>query len=107
MSDGAGLLVVTGTLTMGGNASWNGVILVLGGGNLDRNGGGNGDILGAIVVAKFARTWPASENGSPHPFLAPSYSTSGGGNSTVQYSSSAVTNAMSSMGNRVLGVSEY
>jgi hypothetical protein len=107
VSDGAGLLVVTGTLTMGGNANWNGVILVLGDGNLDRNGGGNGDILGAIVVAKFARTWPSSENGTAHPFLAPSYSTSGGGNSTVQYSSSAVSNAMNSMGNRVLGVSEY
>ncbi len=107
VSDGAGLLVVTGTLTMGGNASWNGVILVLGDGSLDRNGGGNGDILGAIVVAKFARTWPASENGTAHPFLAPSYSTSGGGNSTVQYSSAAVNNAMNSMGSRVLGVSEY
>jgi hypothetical protein len=107
VSDGAGLLVVTGTLTMGGNASFNGVILVLGDGNLDRNGGGNGDILGAIVVAKFARTWPSSENGTAHPFLAPSFSTSGGGNSTVQYSSSAVTNAMNTMGNRVLGVSEY
>lgn len=107
VSDGAGLLIVTGTLTMGGNANWNGVILVLGDGNLNRNGGGNGDILGAIVVAKFARTWPASENGTAHPFLAPSYSTSGGGNSTVQYSSSAVNNAMNSMGSRVLGVSEY
>lgn len=107
VDDGAGLLVVTGKLTMGGNASFNGVVLVLGEGNLDRNGGGNGDILGALVVAKFARTWPASENGLPHPFLAPSYSTSGGGNSTIQYSSSAVSNAMNTMGNRVLGVSEY
>jgi hypothetical protein len=107
VSDGAGLLVVTGSLTMGGNASFNGVILVLGEGSLDRNGGGNGDILGAIIVAKFARTWPSSENGTAHPFLAPSYSTSGGGNSTVQYSSSAVANAMNTMGNRVLGVSEY
>jgi hypothetical protein len=107
VSDGAGLLVVTGKLSMGGNASWSGVILVLGEGSLDRNGGGNGDILGAIIVAKFARTWPASENGQAHPFLAPSYSTSGGGNSTVQYSSSAVNNAMNSMGSRVLGVSEY
>jgi hypothetical protein len=107
VSDGAGLLIVTGTLTMGGNASFNGVILVLGEGNLDRNGGGNGDVLGAIVVAKFARTWPSSENNIAHPFLAPSYNTSGGGNSTVQYSSSAVNTAMNTMGNRVLGVSEY
>jgi hypothetical protein len=107
ISDGAGLLVVTGTLSMGGNASFNGVILVLGDGVLDRNGGGNGDILGAMVVAKFARTWPASENNIAHPFLAPTYTTSGGGNSTIQYSSSAVNNAMNTMGYRVLGVSEY
>lgn len=107
VSDGAGMLVVTGRLTMGGNASFNGVILVLGKGELDRNGGGNGDVLGAIVVAKFARTWPSSEDSQPHPFLAPTFSTSGGGNSTVQYSSSAVANAMNTMGNRVLGVSEY
>ncbi|HEV7893739.1 MAG TPA: hypothetical protein VGP08_24195 [Pyrinomonadaceae bacterium] len=107
VSDGAGLLVVTGRLTMGGNASFSGVILVLGKGELDRNGGGNGDVLGALVVAKFARTWPSTEDGQPHPFLAPTFSTSGGGNSTVQYSSSAVANAMNTMGNRVLGVSEY
>ncbi|HEX3558559.1 MAG TPA: hypothetical protein VHU19_05120 [Pyrinomonadaceae bacterium] len=108
LSDGAGLLVVTGTLTMGGNASFSGIILVLGdGGTMTRNGGGNGDILGAIVVAKFARTWPASENGQPHPFLAPTFDTSGGGASTVQYDSTEVNRAMNALGSRLLGVREF
>lgn len=106
LSNGAGLLVVTGTLTMKGNASFDGLILVLGEGAMTRNGGGNGDIMGALVVAKFARTWPASENNQPHPFLAPTFDTNGGGNSTVQYNSTNVNNAMNSLGNRVLGVQE-
>jgi hypothetical protein len=106
MGSGAGLLVVTGTLTMSGNASFNGVILVLGDGSLTRNGGGNGDILGAIVVAKFARTWPSTENNQAHPFLAPTFDTNGGGNSTVQYNSTNVNNAMNLLGNRLMGIIE-
>jgi hypothetical protein len=106
LGDGAGLLVVTGTLTMSGNASFDGVILVLGDGVLNRNGGGNGDILGALVVASFARAWPATENNQPHPFLAPTFNTNGGGNSTVQYDSVNVNNAMNTLGNRVLGFVE-
>ncbi len=107
LGSGAGLLVVTGTLTMSGNANFNGIILVLGGGTMTRNGGGNGDILGAVVVAKFARTWPATENGQPHPFLAPTFDTNGGGNSTVQYDSTEVNRAMNSLGNRLLGMREF
>jgi hypothetical protein len=107
LSNGGGLLVVTGELTMKGNANFSGLILVLGKGEMTRNGGGNGDILGAIVVAKFARTWPASENNQPHPFLAPVFDTNGGGNSTVQYNSTNVNNAMNSLGNRILGVQEF
>ncbi len=107
LRNGAGLLVVTGTLSMSGNASFDGVILVLGEGAMTRNGGGNGDIMGAIVVAKFDREWPADENDEEHPFLAPTFQTNGGGNSTVQYNSTNVNNAMSSLGNRVLGVHEF
>ncbi len=107
LRNGAGLLVVTGRLSMSGNANFNGVILVLGEGEMTRNGGGNGDILGAIVVAKFDRTWPAEDNDEEHPFLAPSFQTNGGGNSTVQYNSTSVNDAMSTMGSRILGVHEY
>jgi hypothetical protein len=91
---------------LSGNANFNGIILVLGEGAMTRNGGGNGDILGAIVVAKFDRTWPPEENDEEHPFLAPTFQTSGGGNSTVQYDSVKVANALKVLGIRPLGVQE-
>jgi len=100
LDGGAGLLIVTGKLEMKGNPSFNGLILVLGGGVVERDGGGNGDILGAMVVAKFA----ATGNG---PFLAPSFTTNGGGNSSMTYDSAAVKDALSTGGPRVVGIHEY
>jgi Flp pilus assembly protein TadG len=107
LGDGAGLLIVTGTLTGNGNVGFNGIILVLGDGVFIRNGGGNGDTYGAIVVAKFARTWPTSENSNPHLFLTPTYDMNGGGNSTTGYDSQQVDNALSALGVRTLGIREY
>lgn len=107
LTGGAGMLIVTGNLNMSGNPSFDGVILVLGEGSVNRNGGGNGNINGSMVVSKFARTWPASENNIEHPFLAPSFNTNGGGNSTMQYSSTAVSRALNMLGGpRVTGVAE-
>ena len=77
LDGGAGLLIVGGDLIMNGNPNFKGVILVLGGGTVNRNGGGNGNVYGTIYVAKFARSWPSSENALPHPFLAPTFNTSG------------------------------
>ena len=101
LSDGAGLLIVTGNLTVSGDVGFQGLILVLGGGSFQRNGGGNGDTLGAIVVAKFDRNTP---NG---PFLSPTYDMNGGGNSTTQYDSNKVDQALSVVGLRSMGVREY
>ena len=98
LTSGSGLLVVTGTLTMRGNTNFTGVILVLGEGKVIRNGGGNGDIFGGITIAAFGRT-----SGD---FTAPSFETNGGGNSTVQYDSRALANAMAS-GSSVTGVREF
>ena len=95
---GSGVLVVTGTLTMRGNTDFKGVILVLGQGVLVRDGGGNGDILGGITIAAFGRT---SGN-----FTSPTFTTNGGGNSNVQYDSSAVKNGVAS-GMNVSGVREF
>jgi phage baseplate assembly protein gpV len=95
---GAGLLVVTGTLTTRGSASFNGLVLVLGTGDLDRSGGGNGGSLGAVVVARFDST---------SNFLAPTFNTSGGGTSAIQYDSDWVRRALSDTGPGVLGISEY
>lgn len=107
LDGGAGLLVVTGNLEMNGNPSFNGIILVLGAGSVNRDGGGNGQVFGAMVVAKFARTWPASENGLPHPFLSPTFHTNGGGTSNMQYSSLAIARAFSALGSSVAGVREF
>lgn len=98
LSGGSGFLVVTGTLTLQGNPNFKGAILVLGTGVLIRNGGGNGDILGGITVAKFGRT---AGN-----FEAPTFHTNGGGNSNVQYDSSALSRGLASASN-VSGIREF
>ena len=98
LTSGSGMLVVTGKLTMRGNTNFKGVILVLGQGELERDGGGNGEILGGITIAKFGRT-----SGD---FLAPSFTTNGGGNSNIQYDSSSLANALASATN-VSGIREF
>ncbi len=98
LEGGSGFLVVTGTLTMHGNPSFKGAILVLGTGVLIRKGGGNGDIYGGIAVAAFDRT---AGN-----FTAPTFDTNGGGNSTIQYDSAALKNGIGS-GQNVSGIREF
>ncbi|HXQ69754.1 MAG TPA: hypothetical protein VN844_04685 [Pyrinomonadaceae bacterium] len=100
LDGGAGLLIVTGDLEMNGNPSFSGLILVLGGGDVNRKGGGNGNIYGSITVAKF------DVNGTGG-FLAPSFTTAGGGNATIQYDSVAVSRALNMSGPLVMGVREY
>jgi hypothetical protein len=107
LDGGAGLLIVTGDLILNGNPNFNGVILVLGGGTVNRNGGGNGNILGSIYVASFARSWPASENGQPHNFRAPVFNTSGGGTSDLRYDSVWVQSAKDALGDIVRDVREF
>ena len=106
LTEGAGLLVVTGKLVSDGNVGFKGIILVMGEGVFERSGTGNSDLLGAIVVAKFARNWPSGDTG-PHPFLAPTFSVSGGGTGLTAYDSGSVDRALSANGIRSLGVREY
>ncbi len=87
-NQGSGLLIVTGTLTMSGGTDFYGLILVLGEGIVNRSGTGNGTITGGMVVARFGPTGG---------FLAPSFTTGGGGNSTFRYNSAAVNAAVSSV----------
>ncbi len=95
---GKGLLVVTGTLSMNGSQTFDGLVLVLGGGVLDRSGGGNGTSLGAFVVAKF---------GSTGDFLAPTFTSSGSGTSWLQLDRNKVKTALRLGGIPVLSVSEF
>lgn len=97
LTGGAGLLIVTGTLTLSGNPSFKGLILALGQGQVFKVGGGNGDTLGALMIAKFGATGN---------FLEPTYQVSGGGTSNHQYDSSANVNAIVMSGPSVLGIAE-
>jgi hypothetical protein len=100
LDGGAGLLIVTGNLEMNGNPNFNGLILVLGAGTVNRDGGGNGNIYGAMTVARFDAAGPGG-------FLGPTFHTNGGGTSTMQYDSDAVRKALNAAGPRVWGVREY
>jgi hypothetical protein len=98
---GGGLLIVTGRLTNNGNVGFSGLILVLGKGEVQRNGGGGGDLLGAIVVAAFDPDKPNT------PFTTPFFHTNGGGSNTLGYDSLAVNNALGVLGSRTMGVLEF
>ena len=98
LDGGSGLLIVTGTLTMNGNPNFDGLILVLGEGRLERDGGGEGEVYGAVAVARFNATGG---------FLPPFFDTAGGGTSTMKYDSTALRQALNAAGPRVLGIHEY
>ena len=95
---GAGLLVVTGVLDMTGSADFKGVVLVLGSGQVLRNGGGSDSTLGAIALASFGPTGN---------FLPPSFDSNGTGASQLDYDSKWLEKALASAGPSVRGVSEY
>jgi len=99
---GQGTLIVTGKLTLHGNFQFNGVIMVLGTGEVYRDGGGHGDIFGAMFVAKFSKTGASTDV-----FGAPTFNTDGGGTANIQYSSDAVDKAKAVGGHAVSGVREY
>lgn len=107
LDGGAGLLIVTGNLVLSGNPNFNGIILVLGNGYMERDGAGNGNILGTTYIAKFARSWPASQNGQPHPFLAPTFITKGTGNADLRFDSPSVQTGRNVLGTIVRDVREY
>jgi hypothetical protein len=94
-STGAGILLVTGNLTISGNPSFNGIILVIGKGTFTKNGGGNGTLNGAMMVANLndslGNPIPLGLNNPPG---IPTMNWNGGGNFTGQYDS-CWTNYMS------------
>jgi hypothetical protein len=76
--------------------------MVLGGGTVLRNGGGHGNIYGAMFVAKFT-----AAGASTDVFQAPTFDTSGGGTANIQYNSDAIDRAKSVGGHAVMGVREF
>lgn len=104
---GGGILIVTGTLTLDGNFSFRGMIIVTGKGGVKRKGAGNGEIFGNLIIAPYVNSslFPSSEPVGLS-FLAPQYDLSGGGNSNIAYSSSAIGSGLLAVDNFVLGVVE-
>jgi len=100
----SGLLIVTGELTTHGDTNFSGLVLVLGVGAINRDGGGGGAIYGATFVANV--DWPAQSPALTH-FGAPFFNFNGAGNATMQYDSSATENAFNLLPAPVLGVCEY
>jgi hypothetical protein len=82
--DGAGILVVTGTLTLKGNFKYSGLIMCIGQGKVLRDGAGNGDIYGSIFVAN------TNDAASNNQLGIPTFDTSGGGTSDIWYDPSEI-----------------
>jgi hypothetical protein len=84
---GQGILVVTGVLTIDGNTDWNGLIIAIGQGSIERNGGGSGTLSGAIVVADVAGPDNIFGNADDcqSGFEVPTFHVNGNGNSDVQF----------------------
>jgi hypothetical protein len=99
LDGGGGLLVVTGNLVIKGNDDFRGIIVVMGSGNVTRSGGGNGNVMGAWIVARF------NLNGTGG-FLAPTFDASGGGTGRFQFDWAAIVNANKGVGLSISGVTE-
>jgi PilX N-terminal len=96
---GAGILLVTGQLTLHGAFSWDGLILVIGEGAIVKDGGGGATVNGAMFAAnlfsdaKAATTGPGAYPGYSSPIAlgsnnppgVPFFNWNGGGNATIQY----------------------
>ena len=85
---GYGVLVVTGNFTMDGNASYYGLILVVGAGNATINGGGNGGVTGTVVVANTNTPY----SGDSRYVGIPTYNANGGGTSAWGLSGNLINN---------------
>jgi hypothetical protein len=99
LDSGAGLLIVEGTMYFNGaGPNFNGLILILGQGRLLKQGGGNRDVYGSIMVARFGATGG---------FLEPTFEyLGGGGSANLQYDSRADKNSVVLTGPSVLGIAE-
>jgi hypothetical protein len=104
---GAGILLVTGTLTMSGNPSYTGIILVIGKGVFTKNGGGNGTMNGAILVANMNNsTGTPIALGYGNPPGSPSITWNGGGNANINYDSCTINSLGQSFPYRIVAQRE-
>jgi hypothetical protein len=85
VNGGAGVLVVTGTMTISGAMQFDGLILIIGQGSVQINGGGSGTINGSILVAKTNN--PAAPFAQLAALGTPTFQWNGGGSATINYNS--------------------
>jgi hypothetical protein len=101
---GAGILLVEGNVSFSGRPNYDGVILVIGKGQVDMSGGGNGVLDGAMLVANlYDSSNRLLTSGPPG---APNITFSGGGNMTIQYDSCWVAAMNQSAPYKSLGLRE-
>ncbi len=106
---GYGILMVRGSLTVSGNFSWYGLILLIGQGELYWNGGGNGAVEGGIFIAKTRDAQTVSEP------LGPIRATrgdiiadfNGGGGNGITYDTGEISKANSSFPYSPISIREY
>jgi hypothetical protein len=101
---GYGLLLVTGTLKYDPDATWKGVVLVIGQGNFVSTRGGSGEIDGAVFLAKTRD----SANNPLSTLGAASFSQTGGSNSGqgIYYNSCLVRSAVGPITYKVISFRE-
>jgi hypothetical protein len=101
---GAGILLVEGNASFSGRPNFDGVILIIGKGNVSMSGGGNGVIDGAMLVANlYDSSGHLLTSGAPG---VPVMDFSGNGNMTIQYDSCWVAAMNQSSPYKSLGVRE-
>src|ERR1700674_3284838 len=96
---GYGLLVVTGTFYYDPDASWNGIVMVVGQGQFISTRAGTGQIIGAVLVA---RTRDASGKLLPDPNLGAAYFKQTGGGDGIYYSTCWINAAQKPLTYKVL-----
>ena len=104
-ANGAGLLLVTGNLTMSGSPNFNGAILVIGKGSLTYSGNGNGAINGAFFMANLYDSTGSLLPASSGPGV-PSMAWNGGGNLSFNYDSCWINKLSNQVVLRVLASHE-
>lgn len=108
-ADGYGILLVRGSLTVSGNFSWTGLILLIGQGELHWNGGGNGVVTGGIFLAT-TRGTPYNGNAVGDQLADRGdviADFNGGGGNGILYDTTAISDANASFPYALIAVREF
>jgi hypothetical protein len=106
--DGNGVLIITGNAVCSGGTKFDGLMLIVGTGNIQFNGGGNGEINGAILVANLFDN--PGLGGLPLPDSSPpgipTFEWNGGGTNFVQFDTCKILNAFKNAAYRLVAMRE-